>query len=90
MKKKQLPRPSPPSRASTRIQVLEIGDAGALRDSWHATKLRQKGRYLYLHWRNGKHVRSLYIGKQARASPTRAGSRSPRPPARSSLEELTT
>lgn len=43
-------------------------------DTWHApfcrAHLRNKKGYIYLQWRDGERVRSLYLGKAPRKCPT--------------------
>lgn len=48
---------------------------------WARAHLRYKGGYVYLQWRDGGRVRSFYIGKAPRHSPTDRSSSSPPAPA---------
>lgn len=36
----------------------------------HTAHIRNKGGYMYLSWRNGKRIKTLYLGKRRQPSPT--------------------
>lgn len=72
LKRSQIPN-SAPSRASAPPTILIETQPGSFPlPGQHRAHLRNKRGYVYLCWREGRKVRSFYLGKAPRSCPTAA------------------